>query len=152
MKYEPMPAIQLIVQAEPYHTGVSDRVVWLHPSTFGWLTRMLVWMLKIFGADPFVKGVKPAYREVNFYAEDLLKYLREAREGVRWLTAQDPKYLAVGRDVLDIIAGMSDVQIPYGPIGCVRYVPGGGTFRVYDLIVVSVPWMNGMVLLPELPR
>lgn len=122
----------------------------LFPGEFPWLTRPLYWVIRKLGGDFKQPKNEIIYHQVELDPEKLAKLIYDSQDAVYRIWHQDLRYVLVGQDLYTkFCTGLGDA---FGTVLLSRKFAKDGTYRelLNGLHVILVPWMKGMVVLPEI--
>jgi|SRR6185503_2619242 len=128
------PTTQLVRNFD--HFCYSPKLGWR------WLQQICFWALRKIGCHALDEHV--FYSNVEFDKGNLIQAIDEQARSVRRFF-EKPHMVLLGRDeqarlFREVYDGLTHFQVS---------APVNGELRVHNLLVVCVPWMNGMLVMPK---
>lgn len=112
-----------------------------------WLQRICFWILDKLGAYAFIEH--EAHSVVTWRTEDLYTLVRDGMFQLHSV-GLDAKHILVGREEYFKLTQ----QTPCSAMGPMWFPIGGGPVHpsIHNANIVVVPWMNGVLVLPDLDK
>lgn len=114
-----------------------------------WYTRFVWWLAKKVGVKLRMFRVEGGYESVVIDSGCLLERIKLSEHEIRKLCGKKAKYLLVGHDVARELWGEVGAR-SYLSVPMEAKFMVDGRFVVAGFEVVTIPWMDGWVLVPEL--
>jgi len=152
-----MNDLQRVATLEPQLVATS----WLKtpdyefpPGWRGWAAKRLVESGKRLGARERITGSSFKYQELTLDRSRLIECLRYWQMSIDQIVQERAKWLLVGRqEQVRLFAAAADSFHAFGPLAIPYHIPNGRKLsetRILVLRVVCVPWMEGVLILPDL--
>lgn len=109
-----------------------------------WLQRLCLWILRTLGCQHL--SVRDTVKVTQFSMDSLLEAIWEQMMAIDFIYARKARYILIGKDHLARLgAEIQDcvaIDIPWAP----------GLKELYGARLITVPWFNGVVCLPDLEK
>ena len=111
--------------------------------------RILFWILRKIGCYAQVQEI--SLESVRFDKKDFVERLHEMRRGILNLYREEGKYLLIGGEACHELTGyLASSKFSFS---CqANFYKDNGRMEVVGLNIVVIPWMEGMLVVPDLGR
>lgn len=116
-----------------------------------WLQRLLLKLLVYLGAKFRYEQIGLVYNPI--YIDDQFWAIREVKDALAQYAYVHPKYLLCGRNFLIDLMKQAGWQFePHGPVYVTTIEWRSDRKQyVWNMEVIVIPWMEGFLVLPDLP-